>query len=111
MKTTIHKGPLPKELSFLSIDPETLVLTAMKRSNEDLILRLYETTGDATKGRITLFKQMEEAWITNLLETNTQEVRVDGTKIPVEIRPFEIRTLRIKTEKLTNDKDITVLQD
>ncbi len=111
MKTTIHKGPLPKELSFLSIDPETLVLTAMKRSNEDLILRFYETTGDATKGRITLFKQMEEAWITNLLETNTQEVRVDGTKIPVEIRPFEIRTLRIKTEKLTNDKDITVRQD
>ncbi|MGD8544917.1 MAG: glycosyl hydrolase-related protein, partial [Candidatus Bathyarchaeota archaeon] len=96
IKTLTHDGNLPKEMSFLSIQPETLVLATMNRSNEDVILRFYETTGKKTEGKVAFFRSMKEAWITNLLEVNIKNVKVNRKDICIEIRPFEIITLRIK---------------
>jgi alpha-mannosidase len=94
IKTPVHKGDLQKETSFLSVTPENLVMTAMKKSDGDLIARLYETTGERAKGKITLFKK---ACVTNLLEEKVKESKVNGKDVPIDIKPFEITTVRIKT--------------
>lgn len=96
IKTSTHEGDLPKEMSFLSIKPETLVLATLNRSNEDVILRFYEATGKKTKGKVAFFRSIQEAWITNLLEVNIDNVEVNRKGISMEIQPFEIITLRIK---------------
>ncbi len=97
IKTSVHKGDLQREMSFLSVTPENLVMTAMKKSDGDLIVRVYETTGERAKGKITLSKSIKKAWVTNLLEEKVKELKVNGKDIPVNIKPFEITTVRIKT--------------
>ncbi len=54
--TTLHKGPMPHSDSFLSVDQENLVVSAVKKAedNDDLILRVYETAGCETGGTISL---------------------------------------------------------
>jgi alpha-mannosidase len=55
---TYHKGSLPQKDSFISIDKTNVVLSAMKKAedNEDIILRLYETCRKETKVNIDLPK-------------------------------------------------------
>ncbi len=44
---TFHPGPLPQVASFISVDCNNIVVSAMKQAedNEDLIVRCYETHG------------------------------------------------------------------
>lgn len=53
---TYHKGELPQEDSFIHVDQEHVVLTAMKKAedNDDLILRFYESAGQSVTATITL---------------------------------------------------------
>ena len=47
--TTLHPGPLPHSDSFLCVDQENLVVSVVKKAedNDDLIIRCYETAGIA----------------------------------------------------------------
>ncbi|MCA1554862.1 MAG: glycosyl hydrolase-related protein, partial [Chloroflexi bacterium] len=49
-------GTLPQQLSFASAEPDNIMLTALKRAedNDDLIVRAYETSGAATRATIQL---------------------------------------------------------
>lgn len=53
---TYHKGKLQQEDSFLTVDQDNIVLTAMKKAedNDDIILRFYETSNEAVTATITL---------------------------------------------------------
>ncbi|SKA85327.1 alpha-mannosidase [Clostridium sp. USBA 49] len=78
-----HKGNLPQKYSFINIDKNNIVVSAMKKAedNDDIILRLYETTREETKVTINLPK----------LERT----------LNVLFKPCEIKTFRIpkNTEK------------
>lgn len=75
--TTTHPGLLPQSESFVHVDQENLILSVLKKAeeNEDIILRCYETAGVATTGTIHL----------------------PGMKRTIEARyaPCEIKTFRI----------------
>jgi len=73
----IHKGSLPRSGSFITVEPENIILTALKRSetDDDLILRLVEVYGLQTSGTLNL-KFIDRIW------------RGD-------FRPCEIKTLRL----------------
>ncbi len=45
--TTVHEGPLPHSASFLSVEAENVVVSAVKKAedNDDLVVRCYETAG------------------------------------------------------------------
>jgi len=72
-----HKGSLPQKDSFLSVDVENVIVSVIKQAedNEDLILRVYETSNEATVAVISLPK-----W---------------GRTITSEFKPSEIKTFRI----------------
>jgi alpha-mannosidase len=63
--TTIHEGPLPQSASFMCVDQDNLVVSAVKRAedNDDLVIRCYETAGVETVGSIHMpaFKRSIEA--------------------------------------------------
>lgn len=96
VKTPVHKGDLQKEMTFLSVAPENLVMAAVKKSEGDVVVRLYETTGERTRGRIKLFTSIKKAWITTLLEEKVKELEVKGKDIPIDVKPFKITTVQIK---------------
>jgi len=99
IKTTKHEGSLPKERSFLSISPENLVLTTVKRADDHrVIVRFYEAEGRVTNGEITLFKRVKVAYETNLLEEEESRLSVKDNKVLVNVKPFEIVTVKVTLE-------------
>ncbi|WNQ09100.1 glycoside hydrolase family 38 C-terminal domain-containing protein [Paenibacillus aurantius] len=74
---TYHEGELPQTDSFLSIDQDNIIMSALKQAedNDDLILRCYETSKIATKAVIRLPK-----W---------------NRTIEADFGPCEIKTFRI----------------
>ena len=67
---------LPLKRSFLKIEPENVVLSALKRAEdgEGVILRFYETKGEETDAEITLFKEPKAVRVVNLLENEDEGV-------------------------------------
>ena len=93
-----HTGELPPSYSFLRIEPNNLVLTAMKRSEDgdDLILRFYETAGKWTTAQITLPAGATGAVRTNLMEKPEGDpLPVIGNRVALSVTPYSIDTIRI----------------
>lgn len=88
--------------SFLKIEPDNVILTALKRAEDGdgVILRFYEAEGRETRARITFFLTPKSVKVVNMLEEEdeefSKEVRVDGNIIEVDLRPFEIVTLKLE---------------
>jgi alpha-mannosidase len=94
--TTAHRGPLPAQRSYLALNPESdAIVTVVQRQGKDIVLRFYETTGNATKHTLT-FPQFNASTIdeTNLLG-DTLSARGSGTSVTVDTKPEEIMTLRL----------------
>jgi len=72
-----HTGSLPKEASYAAVEPANVVVGALKEAEDgdDLVIRLAETAGRATAGRVTF-----AAW---------------GRTLAFEVGPFEISTYRV----------------
>ncbi|MDD5458055.1 MAG: glycoside hydrolase family 38 C-terminal domain-containing protein [Phycisphaerae bacterium] len=64
------KGKLPKEMSFFKIEPASLILSAIKRSenSNSLIIRLWNPTLDNIKAKISCCNQIKSAGIVDLEE-------------------------------------------
>lgn len=75
---TYHKGELPQKDSFISIDKDNIILSTMKKAedNEDIIIRLYETSRKSTKAVISLPKLNRE------LEVNFGPCEIKTFRIP-----------------------------
>ena len=80
MIDTFHPGSLPAASSFAEASPEAVAVTALKLAEDgsgDVIVRAYETTGQAMKGTIRL-------------------MFMDRT-IEADFGPHEIKTFRVGT--------------
>ena len=79
MQVDAHTGELPATHSFVTVKPENLVLTAMKKSEDgnSLILRFYEWAGKDTTANITVPEGASGATVTNLME------KAEGTPLTV----------------------------
>lgn len=54
--TTAHAGALPSSHAFVRVQPENVLLSALKKAedSEDLVMRCYESTGQSATTRVTL---------------------------------------------------------
>lgn len=93
-----HTGSLPREHSFVSVAPENVVLTALKKAEDDngLIFRVVEWAGKQSNVVFTVPQGATSATETNLMEKPTgSALSVTGAKVTVPIKPYEILTLRV----------------
>lgn len=93
-----HAGELPSTHSFVSIEPENLIVSAMKKSEDgnSLILRFYEWAGKQTTANIRLPEAPASASAANLLEqTQGSPLPVSGDHITVPVGPYSINTVRV----------------
>jgi len=98
-----HKGHLPPEASLLSIKPDALLVTAIKRAEgEDaLIVRFYnimEREVEANVGLDLLSKiaTVESVWKAKLSEEDLEGLELDEEGVVLPVRPWEIVTLKFK---------------
>ncbi|MBV9180055.1 MAG: hypothetical protein JO356_01975 [Acidobacteria bacterium] len=89
----ISAKSLPAIYSFASVEEGNLVISALKKSEDDgsLILRLYETAGTSIETSVKFMGNTGVFRETNLLEENA----ASSDQTIVRFKPFEIKTLRL----------------
>jgi alpha-mannosidase len=93
-----HEGALAAEHSFIQVQAENVILTAVKKAEDDgaLIVRFYEWAGKETDVKLHLPLQAQSAWDTDLMERPTADLPVQGDGVMVHTKPYEIKTVRIR---------------
>jgi alpha-mannosidase len=100
--TTAHAGTLPAEHSFASVEPDNIVLTAVKKAEDanGLIFRAYEWAGKETTAEFHVPPGATSATVTNLMEQpEGGPLTVVGDVVKVPIHPYEILTIRVDYTK------------
>lgn len=91
-------GTLPGTAEFLGLQPSNLILTAMKKCEDDdsTVLRFYEGEGRAVKARVRMPQPIRQAWKTNLIEEEPESLPLaaDGA-VELEVGPWEIVTMKV----------------
>ncbi len=102
--TDFHPGDLPAVHSLISVQPESVRLTALKKAEdgEGFILRLVEIEGMNTEAQVHLAPDLVEDGAT-AVEVDTLErpldsdnLRLEGDTLTVSVPAFGIVTVRVK---------------
>jgi alpha-mannosidase len=96
--TAKHPGAMKEEHSFFEVQPENVVMTAIKKAEDDssLILRFYEWAGKESEVKIVLPVGAQSASETDLMERPIGELAVPGGVVAVHTKPYEIKTIRVR---------------
>jgi len=100
MQVEAHAGALPARHSFVTVEAENVVLTAVKKAEEGdaLILRFYEWAGRDGEVRLQVPAGAKSARLANLLENPEGSLLPieSGNIITVPTHPYEIVTVRVE---------------
>jgi len=99
MQVEAHTGSMPAEHSFVTVKPENVTLTALKKAEDEnaLIFRVYEWAGKAGDVVIHVPKGATEATVTNLMEKpEGSALQVVNDTVTAPIHPYEILTVEVK---------------
>ncbi len=98
MQVAEHEGTLPPEHSFAEASGAHVVLTALKRAddNNGLIARFYEWAGESGQVTLRVPEGVKSAAVVNLMEQPTaQSLTVTGNTVQVPVTPYMIQTVRL----------------
>jgi alpha-mannosidase len=89
-------GSLPATRSFFEVDNAGIFIEAIKKAEQEeaLIVRMYE--GHNTRGTVTLTTTLSarRAYLTNLMESNLEELALRNGAVTLPVLPFEIITVK-----------------
>ena len=91
-------GDMAPESSFLKLSPNNLILSALKKAedSDEVILRFFETKGEATEAKVELFRAIKGLAVVDLLEREERELPFTENRFGLKVNPFEIVTLKLK---------------
>ncbi|HXJ14404.1 MAG TPA: glycoside hydrolase family 38 C-terminal domain-containing protein [Candidatus Limnocylindrales bacterium] len=97
-QTERHSGTLPEQHSFAELKGENVVLTAVKKAEDDdaTIYRFYEWAGKESDIELRPAAAVESAVETDLMERPLQPLETKQGGVIVHTKPFEIKTVRVK---------------
>jgi alpha-mannosidase len=98
MRAQKHEGTLPGEHSFVRVEPDNVVLTAIKKSEDDdcLVLRFYEWAGREADVKLQLPAGAQSASETDLMERSIASLAMHNDAVTVHTKPYEIKTLKVR---------------
>ncbi|HVU94463.1 MAG TPA: glycosyl hydrolase-related protein [Puia sp.] len=91
-------GPgLPEKDSYLSVDRDNVVVTALKKAEDDdgTVIRMYETDGKDVEVTLTFRKAIRKAYSTSLTEEGMKEIPVSGHQLKYRLGHHAIETVKI----------------
>ncbi|HSZ00786.1 MAG TPA: alpha-mannosidase [Terriglobales bacterium] len=93
-----HDGALQAEHSFVRIEADNVVLTAVKKSEDDdsLVLRFYEWAGKEVDVKLHLPAGAQSASETDLMEKSIAELAVHDDIVTVHTKLYEIKTIKAR---------------
>jgi alpha-mannosidase len=94
-----HEGPLPPSYSFAQIEPANVILTAIKKAEDDnsLVFRFFEFEGKDSQVQLTLPEPATAAVQTNLMESEEGPLTLGagGRQVSASIGHYEIKSVKI----------------
>jgi len=89
---------LPEQLSFFSTDKDNLIISTVKKAEDDqsTIIRLYDTDGTDVDASISVFKPIRKVQLTNLIEEPIKEIPIENQKIQLKVGHNAIETIKIE---------------
>ncbi|MFQ6095891.1 MAG: alpha-mannosidase, partial [Candidatus Bathyarchaeia archaeon] len=96
--TNPSKGRMPETKSFIQVKPENVVVSCVKKAEDsnDIVVRMYDATGEGAEAELILGFKAEEAAEVNLMEKEIGQLKMENGTINVSLKPFEIKTIIIK---------------
>jgi alpha-mannosidase len=84
--------------SLVSVSSPNVIIETIKQAEDGdgMIVRLYESQRKRGHVQVRFGREVDSAWVTNLLEENETALSVDQDSIPLNLRPYQIMTLRVK---------------
>ncbi len=98
MKVEAHAGEMPPEFSFVSLTPDNVVLTAMKKAEDSdaLVFHMYEWAGKDATVELKVPHGATDATETNLMEqAEGKPLTLDNDHVEIAIHPYQILALRV----------------
>lgn len=92
------KGKFPNSFSFFKISDSDIIVETIKKAEDDnsIIIRVYESKGNRKQGvSLTFYKNIKNAWETNLIEEEGKQISFEDNKIVFNINPYEIKTFKV----------------
>lgn len=99
INTAQSEGTLPASMSFISVSPDNIIISALKKAEKDnsIIIRIFNTTAHETTAEIKVYERITGAYILNLNEERAGSVEtVSDRSVAVKLGPFKIATLGIE---------------
>ena len=98
MQVEKHQGTLPAEHSFVSTPNENIIVSAMKKAEDDngLVLRFYEWAGRDGSVQLQLPPGAAAASETDMMEKPIGSVSLEKNEVQVPVKPYEIKTIKIE---------------
>jgi alpha-mannosidase len=93
-----HAGSLPAEHSFLQVQPDNVIVSALKKAEDDnaLVLHFYEWAGKQGDVSLHLPPGAVSASETNLIEKPIGDVNLHDGVVSVPTKPYEIKSVKIQ---------------
>ena len=80
------------------LDSEDIVMEACKKAEKEdcLVIRLVETKGWRSKGKVRLNRNISKVVRTNMIEwEDGEEYILEDSSFDVKLKPFEIATFKV----------------
>ncbi len=96
--TESHAGGLPPEHSFVQTASDNIIVSAMKKAEDDgsVIVRFYEWAGKTGDVNLQLPSAVKSASEADLMERPISDLAVKGNEVTVPTKPFEIQTVKVQ---------------
>jgi len=92
------KKPLPSQANFITLSPDNLVISCLKKAEDDdmLVLRFYNISNRSTKGKVSSFKNIRKAYLLNMNEEIKGVLKVAKNSIHINASPKKVITLGLR---------------
>jgi alpha-mannosidase len=106
LPTDKHDGTLSPEHSFVQVGQDNVIVSALKKGEDDnaLILRFYEWAGKSGNVTLRLPFGAGAASETNLMEKTISDLAVSNGEIKVPTKPYEIKTIKVQYSAITQSE-------
>jgi alpha-mannosidase len=98
LPTRNHQGTLAAEHSFVQTQSDNVIVTALKKSEDDdsLVLRFYEWAGKESDVKLQLPPGAIAASETDLMERPIGGLPVQNGTVTLHTKPYEIKTAKVQ---------------
>jgi len=97
LRAAAHRGTLPGAKSFITVEPQSLVLSSIKKGEDGAswVIQLYDAGGTNSTGTLTFPAVVKKAAYSNFLEDDGEPITPVKNTVRIHSKKHSVTTLKI----------------